>query len=144
MKQYLIQILILPQLQLKNKQYYLETWRKFHPDWEVKLWNEQDIIKENFASMDLYLLAESYQEKSDIMRYEILRRYGGLYIDSDIECLANFDDLHHRYDFYGYMETPVINKHVVNILNGMFASIPNHPILSKTLEKIRKDWRLLL
>jgi mannosyltransferase OCH1-like enzyme len=124
----------------KNYLYYFETWRKFHPDWQIKLWNEKEILKENFSNIDLYLLAESYQEKSDIIRYEILRKYGGLFIDSDIECFANFDNLHHKYDFYGYMETPAINKYRVNILNGMFASIPNHPILSATLAKIRKDW----
>ena len=124
----------------KNKQYYLETWRKFHPDWEVKLWTDQDLLKENFPNTDLYLLAESYQEKSDIMRYEIVRRYGGLYIDSDIECFSNFDEMHHKYKFYGYMETPVVNKMVVNILNGMFAAAPNHPIINQTLDKIRKNW----
>ncbi len=124
----------------KNYQYYLETWRKFHPDWEIKLWTEKDLQKENFDSMDLYWLAESYAERSDIIRYEIIKRYGGLYIDVDIECFASFDELHHKYDFYGYIVPPSIQLFMPNILNGMFAATPNHPIVVKAAERTRKDW----
>ncbi|MEK6733676.1 MAG: hypothetical protein AABY27_01040, partial [Pseudomonadota bacterium] len=61
-------------------------------------------------------------------------------IDTDIECFANFDDLHHKYDFYSNLEPPAINKKRVSILNAMLASVPNHPILTNTLTQIRKDW----
>ncbi len=125
----------------QNYKYYMETWRYYHPSWEIKLWTEQDILKENFVNMDLYWLARSYQERSDIIRYEILRKYGGLYIDTDIECFANFDDLHHKYDFYTNYEPPAINKKRVSILNAMVASVPNHPILTDTLNNIRKNWK---
>jgi hypothetical protein len=124
----------------QNFKYYLETWKENHPDWIIKVWTEQDIIKENFPSMDLYWLARSYAERSDIARYEILYRYGGLYIDTDIECFANFDDLHHKYDFYTNFEPPAINKKRVSILNAMIGSVPKHPILKQTLFQIRENW----
>ena len=124
----------------KNYQYFLETWRKFHPAWQIKIWTEQDLVKENFETMDLYWQARSYQERADIMRYEVLRRYGGLYIDMDVECFANFDELHHKYDFYTNMEPPAVNKTRVSIVNAMIASVPNHPILNQTLANIRQTW----
>lgn len=124
----------------QNYQYYLETWRKFHPLWEIKLWDEKAILKENFLSQDLYNQAESYAEKADIARYEILYKYGGLYVDADYECLASFDELHHKYSFYANIEPFVINKGFVQIANSMIGAVPNNPILLDTLKIIRKDW----
>ena len=124
----------------KNYKYYLNTWKEYNPGWVIKIWREQDVIKENFPSMDLYWLARSYQERSDIVRYEILKKYGGLYIDTDIECFANFDELNYKYDFYTNFEPPAVNKKKVSILNAMIGSVPNHPIIIETLEAIRKDW----
>lgn len=37
--------------------------------------------------------AKNYGEKSDILRYEILFVYGGVYADVDVECLQPFDAL---------------------------------------------------
>ena len=124
----------------QNYRYYLKTWSEYNPDWQIKLWTEKEVLKENFASMDLYWLARSYQERSDIIRYEVLKKYGGLYIDTDIECFANFNDLNHKYDFYTNFEPPAINKKKVSILNAMIGSVPNHPIIIETLAQIRKDW----
>ena len=123
-----------------NYKYYLETWKEYHPGWEIKLWTKEDIVKENFSNIDLFWLARSYMEQSDIARYEILYRYGGLYIDTDIECFSSFNDLHYKYDFYTNMEPPAINKKRVSILNAMIASVPKHPIIKNTLTQIREDW----
>lgn len=123
-----------------NFKYFQQTWKFFHPNWEFKVWNEDSILKENFDNIDLYWMARSYQERSDIIRYEILKKYGGLYIDTDIECYANFDEFHYKYDFYTNFEPPAINKKRVSILNAMIASTPNHPILVNTLVQVRKNW----
>lgn len=123
-----------------NYLYYLETWKKFHPDWEFKLWREKDILAEKFETEDLFLKSRGMAEQADIARYEILRRYGGLYIDTDIQCFANFDELHHKYDFYVNMEPPGVNKKIVSIVNMMIGSVPEHPILTQTLKNIRTNW----
>lgn len=124
----------------QNYQYYLETWHQFHPLWEIKLWDDKAILKENFLSQDLYNQAESYAEKADIARYEILYKYGGLYVDADYECLASFDELHYKYSFYANIEPFVINKGFVQIANSMIGTVPNNTILLDTLKIIRKDW----
>jgi mannosyltransferase OCH1-like enzyme len=125
----------------KNYQYYLETWKYYHPTWKIKIWDKDAILAENFPSEDLFLLARSYAEQADIARYEIIHRYGGLYIDTDIECFSSFDDLHHKYDFYVNMEPPALNKKRVTIANNMIGAIPNHYILAETLKRIREHWQ---
>jgi len=125
----------------ENYKYYITTWKQYHPKWEIKLWNKEAIMKENFSNIDLFLLARSHAEQADLIRYEILLKYGGLYIDTDIECFTNFDELHYRYDFYVNMEPPALNKKRVTIANNMIASVPNHYILSQTLFNIRENWK---
>ena len=134
----------------KNYQYYVETWKKFHPKWQIKIWNEQDIINEDFANMDLYWLAESYASRADIARYEILKRYGGLYADADIECFKSFDELNHKYDFYANLDPMAIRKDYtsdpyveVSIINALIGTVPDHPILDQTLLNLRKNWNIV-
>jgi hypothetical protein len=127
----------------QNFQYYLQTWKEHHPEWEIKFWTEKDVMKENFSSTDLYWLARSYQERSDIIRYEILYRYGGLYVDLDVECFKSFDELHHKYEFYANFEPPAVNKKQVSILNAMIGSVAKHPILKEALDKIRLNWGIV-
>jgi Glycosyltransferase sugar-binding region containing DXD motif len=38
---------------------------------------------------EAFLSAYNYGMKSDILRYEILHSYGGVYIDTDYECVMN-------------------------------------------------------
>lgn len=75
------------------KQYkkYQKSWRHHHPDWEYKLWTDADVEAFQLHNKKLFDEAKNYGEKSDIFRYEILHRYGGVYIDTDIECLKPFD-----------------------------------------------------
>ena len=130
------------ELMPENYKYYLETWRLYNPGWKIKIWNKEDILKENFPNIDLFFLARSYAEQSDMVRYEIIYRYGGLYIDTDIECFASFEDLHHKYDFYINMEPPALNKKRVTIANNMIAAAPNHYILARALANIRSNWNV--
>jgi mannosyltransferase OCH1-like enzyme len=49
-----------------------------------------------------------YTCKSDIMRLEVLYRYGGIYLDTDCQCLKSFDDLLGS-SFVGYENEREIN-----------------------------------
>jgi len=104
---------------------FCESWKTTHPGWEYKLWTDKDIEELNLENKALYDAATNYGERSDIARYEILYRFGGLYIDTDFESIKPMDILHHMFDFYtgypGWCE-PILN-------NGLIASSPNHPLL---------------
>lgn len=49
--------------------------------------------------------AKNYGEKSDILRYEILCQFGGIYVDCDFECLKSFDGLLMCRFFTGFSNT---------------------------------------
>lgn len=58
-------------------------------DWKYMFWNEAAIDKLKMINRDLYENEKSYQCKSDIVRYEILYQYGGVYIDADCVWVNN-------------------------------------------------------
>ncbi|MDO9269537.1 MAG: glycosyltransferase [Methylobacter sp.] len=71
---------------------YRDGWLALHPDWEYKLWN-LDNLDFTPRRIDLISAASNYAQMADILRYEILLRHGGVYLDTDFECLRNIDPI---------------------------------------------------
>ena len=86
-------------LKIKEPEYYRygTLWKKFFPNYEVKLWSEKDYLPliEKYSKWlkNSYDFAPSYACKSDIARYIILYYEGGLYVDTDTEPLRNYSYL---------------------------------------------------
>ena len=102
----------------------LESWKKFCPDYKIIEWNEDnfDISASTYAK-------QTYQHKkfgyvADYIRIEVLKKYGGIYLDTDVELTKTFDDLLNNdfiisFENKAYLETAVLG------------SIPNHQLLDK-------------
>lgn len=69
----------------------METWEAMHPDWEYKLWTDEN-IKDVIELLPQYHEIEEYCGKADILRYQILHKFGGVFIDADSQCLRRLDD----------------------------------------------------
>ncbi len=72
---------------------YMESWKKFCPDYEIKEWNESnyDITKNRY-------MKDAYDQKKwgfvpDYARLDIIYNEGGIYLDTDIEIIKSFDEL---------------------------------------------------
>lgn len=68
---------------------WMKTWREMNPEFEYKLWTEKEIDELGLEVRELY--DRYYKEKdyagcSDIARAQILRDYGGIYVDADMVC----------------------------------------------------------
>lgn len=80
----------------------IESWHKYMPDWEYKLWNE-----ENFDIQSVPYVKEAYEARkfafvTDYVRLYALQTEGGVYMDTDVEILKPLDDLMHLSAFTGY------------------------------------------
>lgn len=78
------------------------SWHKYMPDWEYKLWNE-----DNFDVNSVPYTKEAYEAKkyafvSDYVRLWALYNEGGLYLDTDVEVFKPFDDLLAHKAFAGF------------------------------------------
>ncbi len=83
----------------KKTKKYIKTWRKYFPDYEIKLWNE-----ENFDVNIIPYTRDAYAKKkyafvSDFARFYVLYKYGGLYFDTDVEVIADMSDIIEKGDF---------------------------------------------
>jgi mannosyltransferase OCH1-like enzyme len=108
------------------------SWVKYHPGWNIKIWNDADAESFGIMNKRLYDIVYNYGVKSDIFRYEILYRYGGIYIDTDIECFSPFDDLLYL-DFFagtGWNPWPVV-------FNGLMACAPGNDYLFDIINGIK-------
>lgn len=92
----------------------------------------KNLIFENRVYLDQ---SNNYGEKSDILRYEIVYRFGGVYVDCDFECYKELALLHHMYDFYTGLQPLDTNR--VQLGCALFGAIPNHPILRSCVENIK-------
>ena len=75
----------------------IESWKKYCPDYEIIEWNE-----ENFDINSNIYVKEAYDSKkyafvTDYVRLYVLYKYGGIYMDTDVEVLKPLDKfLNHK------------------------------------------------
>jgi mannosyltransferase OCH1-like enzyme len=105
-----------------------ETWRRHHPEWEFRTWTDSELPKLTFP--DAFERCRNFGEASDVLRYEVLHQFGGVYVDTDVECLQPIDRLVERVSaFAGFARPNVIGSAIVG-------AVPEHPAITKTLEVV--------
>src|ERR1700722_1972322 len=57
-----------------------------HRGWEIRLWSDGDLEMLGVTAADRER-SRSHTELSNLVRYEVLHRFGGVYLDTDVECL---------------------------------------------------------
>jgi mannosyltransferase OCH1-like enzyme len=136
----------------------LVSWMRHHPGWRFKFWTDDSSRPLPVEGMERHLFdeilsvssirpyfekADNWGEKSDLLRYEILLREGGLYVDHDIECFRSFALLHNRTAFYASIEpfhmSPIFDSHLT-VSNCLIGARPDHPILSQALLSSLQRW----
>lgn len=71
----------------------LNSWKKYAPDFEIKMWNLDSYKPVNCMFFDQAIEDRNWAFASDYARADVLRRYGGVYMDLDVEILRPIDDL---------------------------------------------------
>lgn len=96
-----------------------------------------DVKLLNFVNRGFYDKAINYGEKSDILKWEIVYRFGGMYVDTDFECLKPLDELHYMYDFYTGIQP--LDTNMAQLGAALYAAYPGHPILKECVEEIKNN-----
>lgn len=105
---------------------YGRTWLIHHPDWEMCLWNEDNMIA--LQNQKIYDSTNNLAQKVDIARYEIIYQYGGVYLDCDFECLKNIEDLITGVEAFSASESLGI------ISIGIMGCVPLNPIFKLIID----------
>lgn len=69
----------------------LDLYKKYHPKWSFKLWTDENLPK--LKNQAVYDAIDIYATKADLLRLELLLKYGGVYVDTDSYCVRPLDSL---------------------------------------------------
>ena len=81
---------------------WVESWKKYNPDYEYRLYTDED--NRDFVEKEFPQYLEAYNSyraeiyRCDFVRYLYLYYHGGIYADLDFECLKSFEPLLSEWD----------------------------------------------
>ncbi len=86
----------------------MATWKTKLPDYEFMLWdtNKFDINSTLWTQQSFE--SKKYAFAADYIRLHAVYKYGGIYLDTDVEIVKNFDDLLHLPYFVGLEQNNII------------------------------------
>ena len=117
---------------------WMNSWKDLNPQWEYKLWDEKNIKELNVEDLNVYSKKFNPGYRSDILRYVILKKFGGMYVDTDFECLKSLPTNILQYKFIAgtmFGNNPCIG-------NSILMSAPNFLLLDNILSYIKqKDYK---
>ena len=118
---------------------FMATWIEKHPDYEYIMWNEEELNRRGLRleCMSKINSIEEINGKADIIRWEILFHYGGLFVDADSICIEPFNYLIDQHKpFCGY-ENENVRQDLV--ATGTMAFPKNHPLPRGAIDYIKAN-----
>lgn len=105
-----------------------DSWIDKHPGWQMTTWTRESF----HGHTDILALLDrcpNYSQMSDVLRYEILRRHGGVYIDTDFECKKNIEPLIDGADAFAVWQ---LDDHYAEgaVAAGICGAVPGHPLFN--------------
>ena len=114
----------------------MDSWRLKNPDFEYILWNEQEFINRGiiFETQNKIDSIEEICGKVDIMRLEILYKYGGIYIDADSICIEPIDSYLMAHTAFAGYENETMRPSLV--ATGTMGFPPEYPLCRAAIDWI--------
>jgi mannosyltransferase OCH1-like enzyme len=124
-----------------------EGWGSLHPGWDIKTWTESRSAPTRLTNGDGDMIdcifpslldrCCNLSQKSNIWRYLILERLGGLYLDTDFEPLRNIEDLINDEEAFAGRShgTPPATMPALPT-PGLIGCTPHHPWLQDLVSDI--------
>lgn len=99
----------------------IASWKKHLPDYQIVEWNEKN------ASLSHPFVKEAYRQKkwafvSDYVRLEIIEKFGGIYLDTDVMIVKNLDYFLEQEFFIGAEDSDFIS-------GGIFGALPDNSFI---------------
>lgn len=111
-------------------------WKQLMPNWTIFIWTNSELTEQYFSKevLDKVNQAEKPAQKADILRYFIIKQYGGFYVDTDVVPHKSLDCLRDLgYDLILYHDNNLTWEYIINCF---FGAIPNHPVMQKICEMV--------
>jgi hypothetical protein len=121
---------------LKKYSFFRESWFRYNPHYTFMFWTLDEIVagariygdKDDELAVKLLCSSLHYVNKSDIVRWLPLKWLGGVAVDTDMECTANFDELLYCSSFVGHSYKPNV------IGNAIIGAEPGQKFINEALK----------
>lgn len=107
-------------------QKYIDSWKVFCPDYQIKIWNEDNFDINSHIFTKTAYAQKKYAYVSDFVRAYALYHFGGIYLDTDIELKHNLDIFLQNEAFSGF-ERPGLP------FTAIWGAIPYHSLTQEVL-----------
>lgn len=116
----------------------IDNTKKTMDDWEIIEWNEDNIDIEKCKYAQEAYNAGKYAFAADYARFEILYKYGGVYLDTDVELLKKIPD--YLLKEKGFTGVEANNRIAPGLIFGVEAQ---NPLVKEILEYYENEKYLL-
>ena len=118
----------------------LDTCKNLNPTWEYRLWTEDNLPKDFINKAHIEQIAKyqtNYPEasQSNIMRYELLYRYGGFFVDADSEFINPLDDFLTENDSFTCYSSETYRGD--SLANGYLACTKRNELMKILIQEIK-------
>lgn len=119
-----------------------DTWKRDYPDWKYEFWDNDKMdsfILEHYPQYwDIYKEFPYNVQRWDAIRYLILDKIGGMYVDFDYESLKSMNTLikDKKCCFAVEKEIPRVYPNNLYFNNALMLSIPKHPFIKNIIENV--------
>lgn len=116
----------------------IDAWKRTNPDWKIVFWSDVDnrnYIKTYYP--DFLNIYDSYPypiQRADAIRYFLLKDFGGVYCDMDIEALGSLNSYFQETDGEVYL---VQSGNVPVFTNCFMASKPGAKFWDEVIDKLK-------
>jgi mannosyltransferase OCH1-like enzyme len=118
---------------------FMDSWRDKHPEYEYIRWSES-VIKErglHLSCTDKINDMEEINGKADIIRWEILYHYGGIFLDADSICIEPLNEIITDCKAFAIWENEQCRQGLV--APGAMGFPPKHPLVRACIEWIQQN-----
>lgn len=98
----------------------LDSWAPLHPSWDIMVW---DLGSLGWIENGWVLDIDNPTVQSDVSRIEVVRAYGGVYVDCDMECRKSIEPL------VGERTAFASRRNSERVENAGFGAVAVHPWL---------------
>lgn len=120
----------------------IASWRKYLPDYEIKLWDETNFDVNCCVYTRQAYEAKKYAFVSDYVRFRVLYENGGIYFDTDVEVINSLSDIIAAGPFMGFEKSSATvndNSKTGGVAPGLGLGVnPGLGLYREILEKYEK------
>lgn len=106
---------------------YWQKWQMLHPDWRFITHRDPLDPEEWPLTSDIWKYVQAGAQLADLVRLEAVLKWGGVYVDQDMEPYRSLEPLLGVEMFAAWEDHSTVP-------NAVFGARPNHPAVSRALD----------